>query len=221
VEAAYRQMAANASVDAVMVQAPTLDDPRVPLLRELGLPFLVHGRTANPEDYHWMDVANVRAFRRATDLLLDLGHRRIALLNGLETLDFALRRRRGFEEALDARGLKAHPDHMHSEVMTEQYGYRTASALLDREDAPTAFVVSSIISAIGARRAAAGGARAGSRQEVVAKVLASMREPAMQPFLALWWDIVAGAARGGGTGIAYGARYLDHLPRRWAELPRQ
>lgn len=154
VEAAYRQMAANASVDAVMVQAPTLDDPRVPLLRELGLPFLVHGRTANPEDYHWMDVANVRAFRRATDLLLDLGHRRIALLNGLETLDFALRRRRGFEEALDARGLKAHPDHMHSEVMTEQYGYRTASALLDREDAPTAFVVSSIISAIGARRAA-------------------------------------------------------------------
>ncbi|GAB5446416.1 substrate-binding domain-containing protein [Gymnodinialimonas sp.] len=153
-EAAYRQMAANASVDAVMVQAPTLDDPRVPLLQELGLPFLVHGRTASPGAYSWLDVANVRAFRRATDLLLDLGHRRIALLNGQETLDFALRRRRGFEEAMAARGVPVQPDFMHSDVMTEQYGYRTACALLDRDDAPTAFAVSSIIPAIGIRRAA-------------------------------------------------------------------
>ncbi|ABD54862.1 substrate-binding domain-containing protein [Jannaschia sp. CCS1] len=153
-EAAYRQMAANASVDAVMVQAPTLDDARVPLLKDLGLPFLIHGRTADPQGYSWLDVANVRAFRRATDLLLDLGHRRIALLNGQETLDFALRRRRGFEEALTARGLTPRPDFLHSDVMTEQYGYRTARALLDRDDAPTAFVVSSIIPAIGVRRAA-------------------------------------------------------------------
>jgi DNA-binding LacI/PurR family transcriptional regulator len=42
---AYRQMAANGSVDGVMVQGPQVDDPRVPLLQELGLPFLVHGRT--------------------------------------------------------------------------------------------------------------------------------------------------------------------------------
>lgn len=152
-EAAYRQMAANASVDAVMVQAPTLDDPRVALLQELGLPFLVHGRTAAPENYSWLDVANARAFRRATDLLLDLGHRRIALLNGQETLDFALRRRRGFEEAMAARGVPLRPEFLHGQIMTEQYGYRTASALLDRDDAPTAFVVASIIPAIGVRRA--------------------------------------------------------------------
>lgn len=153
-EAAYRQMSAHGSVDGVMVQAPTLDDPRVPLLQELDLPFLVHGRTAAPETYNWLDVANARAFRRATDLLLDLGHRRIALLNGQETLDFALRRRRGFEEAMAARGVAVRPEFMHAEVMTEQYGYRAASALLDRDDAPTAFVVSSIIPAIGVRRAA-------------------------------------------------------------------
>lgn len=44
--------------------------------------------------------------------------------------------------------------------------------------------------------AAVGGDRAQTRQEVVARVLAHMQEPAMQPFLALWWEIVAGAARG-------------------------
>ena len=153
-EAAYRQMAANASVDAVMVQGPTLDDARVGLLQELGLPFLVHGRTADPETYSWLDVANVSAFRRATDLLLDLGHQKICLINGQETMDFALRRRRGFEEAMDARGVATNPEWMRSEAMTEQYGYRTACELLDADDVPTAFVVSSIIPAIGVRRAA-------------------------------------------------------------------
>lgn len=152
-EAAYRQMASNASVDAVMVQAPTLDDPRIGLLQDLGLPFLVHGRTAQTEGYSWLDVANIRAFRRATSLLLDLGHRRIALLNGQETLDFARRRRIGFEEALAARQVPPNPAWMRAEVMTEQYGYRAACEMLDSAEAPTAFVVSSIIPAIGVRRA--------------------------------------------------------------------
>lgn len=44
--------------------------------------------------------------------------------------------------------------------------------------------------------AAISGERAKTRQQVVAKILAQMREEAMQPFMALWWEIVAGAARG-------------------------
>ncbi|EAQ30614.1 transcriptional regulator, TetR family protein [Erythrobacter sp. NAP1] len=44
--------------------------------------------------------------------------------------------------------------------------------------------------------AAVGGERAQSRQEVVSRILAQVREPAMQPFQTLWWEIVAGSARG-------------------------
>lgn len=44
--------------------------------------------------------------------------------------------------------------------------------------------------------AAMGEERASTRQEVVGRVLDNMRNPAMKPFLALWWEIVAGAARG-------------------------
>jgi LacI family transcriptional regulator len=43
---------------------------------------------------------------------------------------------------------------MSSDVMTEAYGYAAASAMLDAPDPPTAFVVSSVIPAIGVRRAA-------------------------------------------------------------------
>jgi LacI family transcriptional regulator len=137
-----------------MVQAPQEDDPRIALLQELGLPFLVHGRTGDATGYSWLDIANIRAFRRATDFLLDLGHRRIALLNGQETFDFAQRRRRGFEEALAARGLSPLPHLMAEDAMTESFGYLSAAAMLDGPEPPTAFLASSVIIAIGIRRAA-------------------------------------------------------------------
>ncbi len=151
----YRQLAANGAVDGIMVQAPHMIDMRMPLLRELKLPFLVHGRAEGSDDFSWLDIANVRAFRRATELLLDLGHRRIALINGPETLDYAARRRRGFSEALEARDLSPNPAWMRDGLMTEGFGHASAAAMLDSQPAPTAFLVSSIILAMGVQRAAA------------------------------------------------------------------
>lgn len=153
-EAAFRQLAANGSVDGVMVQAPQENDPRIALLSELGLPFLVHGRTGDATGYSWLDIANMRAFRRATDFLLDLGHRRIALINGQESFDFARRRRRGFETAMGARDVAILPHLMVDDAMTESFGYLSASAMLDGPEPPTAFLASSVIIAIGIRRAA-------------------------------------------------------------------
>lgn len=43
--------------------------------------------------------------------------------------------------------------------------------------------------------AAMGGERAATRADVVARILAHGDAPAMQPFMRLWWEIVAGAAR--------------------------
>ncbi len=152
-EQAYRDLVSNGSVDAVMVQGPQVEDPRVPLLQDLQVPFLVHGRTADPSGYSWLDVANIRAFRSAADFLLDLGHRRIALVNGQEGFDFARRRQRGYEEALGARDVPVNPAYISSDVMTEGYGYATAAKLLDGPEPPTAFLVSSVIPSIGVRRA--------------------------------------------------------------------
>jgi LacI family transcriptional regulator len=86
-------------------------------------------------------------------LLLDLGHTRIALLNGLEHMDFARRRRRGFEDAIKERGLAPDPALMRSNDMTEPYGCDNAMEMLKSDNPPTAFLVSSMISAIGVARA--------------------------------------------------------------------
>ncbi len=44
--------------------------------------------------------------------------------------------------------------------------------------------------------AAIGQSRPHTRQECFARILTEIRAPAMQNFMALWWEIVAGAARG-------------------------
>jgi LacI family transcriptional regulator len=151
---AYRDLQSRGTVDGIIVHAPRMDDPRIALLREVGLPFVVHGRaTGSQAPYSWLDVNNRRAFQRATEFLLDLGHRQIALINGLEHMDFAIRRRTGYLNALAARGIDANPALMFSDEMTEGRGYRAAHEMLKASTAPTAFLVSSMISALGVRRA--------------------------------------------------------------------
>jgi LacI family transcriptional regulator len=150
----YRDLAATRRVDGIIVHGPRISDPRIRLLRELGLPFVVHGRVSDETGpYSWLDVNNRRAFYRATEFLLDLGHRRIGLVNGLEYMDFALRRRQGYLAALADRQVEADPELMSSEEMTEPYGYRAARRMLALDRPPTAFLAASVISALGVRRA--------------------------------------------------------------------
>lgn len=153
-EDVYRGMHSRRSVDGVVVHGPQMEDKRIPLLQSIGLPFVVHGRASGVDSaYSWIDVNNRRAFQRATDFLIDLGHSRIALLNGLEHMDFAFRRRAGFEDAMKGRSLNIDADLMISFEMTEDNGYVASGRMLDSSDAPTAFVCSSMIVAMGARRA--------------------------------------------------------------------
>ena len=153
-ESTYRDLKSRGAVDGVILHAPRTVDPRIPALTAMGLPFVVHGRaTGTEQDYNWVDVNNRRAFLRATEFLLDLGHRRIGLVNGAENMDFAIRRRTGYLDAMTARGVTANPAYMTSGVMTEVSGFRAASHMLDLDPAPTAFLAASMLSGMGVRRA--------------------------------------------------------------------
>lgn len=153
-EQAYQQLASKGRLDGIIVHGPRLEDGRIALLNSLGIPFVVHGRSSGvSEPYSWVDVNNKRSFRRATELLLDLGHRRIALINGLERMDFAVRRREGYAEALAGRGIRPDPNLMRSAEMTEHYGHRETRMMLQGRNPPTAILVSSLISGLGVRRA--------------------------------------------------------------------
>lgn len=153
-ESVYRDFARRSRVDGVVVHGPLVDEPRIPLLQSIGLPFVVHGRGGGEAlDYSWLDVNSRGAFLRATEFLADLGHRRIALVNGLETMNFAHRRRQGYETGLAARGIDLDPALITSEDMVEPYGYRATLQFLALPQPPTAILFSSVLPAMGAVRA--------------------------------------------------------------------
>lgn len=153
-ERVYRNLVASGKADGVMLHGPKVAEPRIDLLRELGIPFIVHGRSNQDEGrYSWLDVNNRRCFRRATDFLLDLGHERIALFNGLEDMNFAARRHAGYLDAHGARDTKADPALVFHDEMTEPNGYLRARQMLALASRPTAFLTSSVLQAMGAVRA--------------------------------------------------------------------
>lgn len=154
-EATYRRIAASKQVDAVYVSQPVRSDPRVRLLQSLGLPYMVHGRTEGLDfDYAYMDIDNEGAFRDAGRLLINLGHKRIALINGPPEQTFAIMRERGLRTALEDARLQL-PDHcVRSDSMTDEAGYRAARELLEKTPRPTAIVCSSLIMSLGVFRAA-------------------------------------------------------------------
>ena len=153
-EAIYRRYAKSSTVDGVVVHGPQVNDWRLDLLEELGLPFIVHGRAGERAgNYAWLDIDNSGAFENATKLLADLGHRRIALINGLEVMTFAAHRRQGYAIALRSRGLPFDPALVFSDAMTEENGYRRMRELLGYAVQPSAVICSSMLSASGVIRA--------------------------------------------------------------------
>lgn len=154
IEKAYRSLFQRGAVDGVVLQGPKVNESRIEVLTRMSVPFIVHGRSTGVDvPYDWVDVNNKSSFLRATRFLIDLGHRRIALINGLEDMDFAQRRRDGYLEALQQAGLAPDMNLMRSAEMTEVYGHHETRDMLRLENPPTAILCSSMISAIGVRRA--------------------------------------------------------------------
>ncbi len=142
-------------LDGFILNAPVENDPRIALLKERGIPFVVHGRTEGA-DYAYYDIDNYAAAQDAVHLLIDLGHSKIAFLNGPQDYAFAKERAKGFADAMAGQNLPV-PAFAHVRGQaTEEYGYTAALSLLSGRTAspPTAIVCASAIVGAGVYRAA-------------------------------------------------------------------
>lgn len=152
----YQTLASKRSVDGFVVHSPVRNDPRIKLLNDMGLPFVVNGRVADSdESYSWIDVDDRRSFQQATKLLIDLGHKNIALINGNEELTYAWHRKLGYRQALGEAGMGFNETLEFSTPLTETIGYSITRNLIETGRMPTAMLVSSYIVALGVRRALA------------------------------------------------------------------
>jgi LacI family transcriptional regulator len=149
----YRRLVESQRVDAIIVHLPRPNDERIALLHKLGMPFLVHGRSDIDVPHAWLDIDNEGAVRRATSHLIDLGHTRIAMINGRPGATYALHRDKGYREALQSRGIELDPQLIASGNFTDELGFRFARSLLEQANPPTAIVAGSMMTALGVYRA--------------------------------------------------------------------
>ncbi|GGB06852.1 alanine racemase [Brucella endophytica] len=150
---AYRRLFESRRVDAVIIHSPRPNDPRIELLNSLGLPFMVHGRSETEQVYAWLDIDNEGASRKATEHLLDLRHRRIAMINGVRGRTYSIHREHGFRAAFRDRGLAVDSNLIVCDQFTDEIGFRHARSFLERANRPTAIVAGSTMTALGVYRA--------------------------------------------------------------------
>jgi DNA-binding LacI/PurR family transcriptional regulator len=89
------RVVASARADAVILTDVTMDDPRLPTLREAGVPVVLIGVPADPAGLDCVDLDFEAAGRTCVQHLAGLGHREIAFIGQPETV---YRRRVGFAE---------------------------------------------------------------------------------------------------------------------------
>ncbi|MEF2073329.1 LacI family DNA-binding transcriptional regulator [Consotaella aegiceratis] len=185
-EASYRRLARSKAVDVMILGDLEVEDLRVRLLSHLGLQMVAFGRTASTIPYAYLDIDNEGGFHRATKLLIGLGHREVALINGDTRFTAAEHRHVGWLTAFTKGGLPVPDDLMVTGAMTEEAAYRGTRRLLEAERRPTAFVCASMYLAAGCVRAIRdGGLSVGTDISVVAHDdgLAMIRPESFEPSL--------------------------------------
>lgn len=128
------------------------NDVVIDYLCEHGVLYVIVGKAQElAEQTFCIDNDNLLAGREAADYLYDLGHRRIGYLGSTNEFIFASDRRAGYQLSLLLHGLSVQQDYC---IEMDHVNSDTTDlrALLNREDRPTAFVVSEDMLALALER---------------------------------------------------------------------
>lgn len=130
-------------------------DRRVELLRRRDVPFVMFGRTEQPDGCAWFDIAGEAAMCDAVMRLAGLGHRRIGFVNGGPQYNYSRLRLQGYREGLLAAGIGEDPALIRSGALRTEDGARETRWLLSLDRPPTAVVFAVDHAALGLYRACA------------------------------------------------------------------
>ena len=139
-------------VDGLVLAAARLEDPLPASLRERGVPHVLALRTdgASPSALCDDELGGYLATRH----LLDLGHRRVAVLPGPDFVSTAAGRLTGYRRAMAEAGLEVDEALVRPSGFSAREGHETAAALLDEAPDVTAVFAANDQIAIGVTHAA-------------------------------------------------------------------
>lgn len=133
---------------AVLVTPTVLDVPR-------GSPVVAVDPRTGPSDLPTIDSDNLRGAQMATEYLLKLGHRRIAMLSGRPELRSAQLRQKGYRRAMKAADVPVDPRFIQVGTYSPDLSLEPTRQLLEADGRPTAIFASSDVSALAAMQVAA------------------------------------------------------------------
>lgn len=165
----HRRLVDERKADGFILPRTDVIDRRIDVLRELGTPFVLFGRTANDNDCAWFDISGEAAMKEAVQRLYEQGHRRIAYVNGDARYNFSRLRAEGYHAGINELGLDDCPELSALTAMSHATGRAATAELLSLPVPPTAIVFATDRGALGAWEAARErGIRIGQELSIIA-----------------------------------------------------
>jgi DNA-binding LacI/PurR family transcriptional regulator len=150
---AYARLIRERHVDGLVLSGPRSDDQELLRIHLEGAPLVLMGHLPGT-GISFVDVENVRSATLAVQHLVNLGHRRIAIItNAPPAYTASADRLKGYQAALAGAGIAYDDSLVRAGNFTPQSGIAAMNDLLDLAPLPTAVFVASDTVALGALQA--------------------------------------------------------------------
>lgn len=152
---AYRHLIQTKRVDGFVLSSVEYNDPRITLLLEEGFPFVAFGRSNADWAFPYVDIDGAAGMRAVVEHLIDLGHRKIAVLAWPTESRVGNNRMDGIEAGIHAAGLSLRSGWIARGEGSFDFGFEATSAWMKwpQNERPTAIVALNDVMAIGAMHA--------------------------------------------------------------------
>ncbi|MCX5907042.1 MAG: LacI family DNA-binding transcriptional regulator [Deltaproteobacteria bacterium] len=137
-------------VSGIIILGNLLEDPDIYELERRALPTVLIPGLLRESSLPSIDIDNVSAGFQAAEHLLQLGHRRIAFLNGIKNSKYSVQRLQGYQKAFQKYRLFYDENLIVETKFSEVGGYKKMAEILAGDNHPTAVICAADVVAIGA-----------------------------------------------------------------------
>ena len=145
----YVNLMLDVGVDGFIFASSRLHEPSVERLIEKRFPLVLVNRKLKSENSSYVVLDNFKGAYDITRHLIDLGYKRIAIIDGPSNVSTGLERLKGYQRALKDHDIMVRPDYIFQDAFARATGYEGAKRLLMAVDRPEAIFSGSDYIAMG------------------------------------------------------------------------
>ena len=135
-------------VDGILVFAVSLTGEFLMPAKRAGVPVVLLDRAFRGEEVDCVEVDNHTAVFRAAQMLIEYGHRKIALISS-DVEYTGMERKKGYEDALRTYGIRVPEGYRVGGRHSFELGYQGMKRLLTMDEPPTAVILSNYDTTLG------------------------------------------------------------------------